>query len=88
MKPAEAPLSDRDLQILRFERQWYRHAGSKETAIREAFGLSATRYFQVLNTLLDNPEAMRQEPQVVARLRRLRASRQRARYPRQTVFRH
>jgi hypothetical protein len=39
-----AALAERDRAILAFERQWWKYAGAKETAIRELFGLSATRY--------------------------------------------
>ncbi len=83
----QVELSERDREILRFERSWFRHAGAKEAAIRDRFSLSATRYFQILNALLDNPEAMRHDPQVVARLRRIRATRQHARYPRRGIRR-
>jgi hypothetical protein len=72
-------LTEREARILAFERKWWRHAGSKEQAIRDAFGLSATRYYQVLNALLDNPAALVAEPVLVARLRRLRATRSRGR---------
>lgn len=72
-------LTDRDRAILAFEKQWWRHAGSKEQAIRERFGVSATRYYQMLNALLDDEAALACEPEVVKRLRRLRAARQRAR---------
>jgi len=70
-------LADRDREILAFERHWWRHAGAKEQAIRDAFGLSPTRYYQLLNRLLDEPEALAHDPVLVARLRRLRASRTR-----------
>ena len=74
----EAPgLDERALEILAFERKWWKHAGSKEQAIRDTFGLSATRYYQLLNALLDDPEALKQDPVLVGRLRRLRASRAR-----------
>ncbi len=72
-------LSERDREILAFERQWWKYAGAKETAIRDLFGMSATRYYQVLNTLIDRPEALVADPMLVKRLRRLRASRQRTR---------
>jgi hypothetical protein len=72
-------LADRDRAILEFERQWWRYAGSKEQAVRELFGMSATRYYQVLNALIDRPEAVAHDPMLVKRLRRLRSSRQRAR---------
>src|SRR3989337_200716 len=72
-------LSDRDREILGFERQWWKYAGAKEQAVREKFDMSATRYYQVLNALIDRPEALAHDPLLVRRLRRLRAARQRAR---------
>lgn len=78
----EAPaagLSERDQQVLAFERQWWKYAGAKEQAIRELFDMSATRYYQVLNALIDSPAALAHDPMLVKRLRRLRTSRQRAR---------
>lgn len=72
-------LSERERAILAFERQAWRHAGAKEQAIRDQFDLSATRYYQLLNALLDKPAALEQDPVLVGRLRRLRGSRARAR---------
>jgi hypothetical protein len=72
-------LSRRDREILSFERQWWKYAGAKEQAIRELFDMSATRYYQVLNALIDTPAALAADPMLVKRLRRLRASRQRQR---------
>ncbi len=72
-------LSRRDREILAFERQWWKYAGAKEQAIRELFDMSATRYYQVLNALIDTPAALAADPMLVKRLRRLRASRQRQR---------
>jgi hypothetical protein len=72
-------LSERDRAILAFERQWWKYAGAKEQAVRDLFGMSATRYYQVLNSLLDSPLAMAADPMLVKRLRRVRAARQRAR---------
>jgi hypothetical protein len=72
-------LDRREREILAFERQWWKYAGAKEQAIRELFDMSATRYYQVLNALLDKPEAMAADPLLIKRLRRLRASRQRTR---------
>jgi hypothetical protein len=73
-------LDDRSTQILDFERSWWRHPGPKERAIRERFGLSAARYYQLLNRLIDTPEALRHDPMLVRRLRRLRAARRRSRF--------
>jgi hypothetical protein len=72
-------LTDRDSKILEFERQWWKYAGAKEQAMREKFDMSATRYYQALNALIDTPEALAADPMLVKRLRRLRATRQRAR---------
>ena len=72
-------LSDRDREIIAFERQWWKYAGAKEQAVRELFDMSATRYYQVLNALIDNPNALAADPMLIKRLHRLRASRQRAR---------
>jgi hypothetical protein len=72
-------LSEREREILAFERQWWKYAGAKEAAVRDLFGMSATRYYQVLNALIDRPEALVADPMLVKRLRRLRASRQRTR---------
>jgi hypothetical protein len=72
-------LSDRDREIIAFERQWWKYAGAKEQAIRELFDMSATRYYQVLNALIDNPAALEADPMLIKRLHRLRATRQRAR---------
>lgn len=77
--PREAALLDRDSRILEFERQWWKYSGAKEQAVRELFDMSATRYYQVLNALIDSPEALAHDPMLVKRLRRMRATRQRAR---------
>ncbi len=76
---AHEPLSDRDREVLAFERQWWKYAGAKEQAIKELFDMSATRYYQVLNALIDTPAALEADPMLIKRLRRLRASRQRQR---------
>ena len=76
---SEGPLTARELEMLAFERRWWKYAGSKEQAIRELFDMSATRYYQVLNALIDRPEALATDPMLVKRLRRLRSARQRAR---------
>ncbi|MFI5835383.1 DUF3263 domain-containing protein [Micromonospora sp. NPDC051300] len=80
--PAAGPaggLTERERRILDFEAQWWKHAGAKEQAIRDTFGLSATRYYQLLNGLLDHPAALAAEPLLIGRLRRLRSSRARSR---------
>jgi hypothetical protein len=74
-----AGLTDREAAILDFERRWWRHAGAKEQAIREEFGLSAARYYQLLGALIDRPEALKHDPMLVKRLLRLRETRTAAR---------
>ena len=80
-EPARSPgeeLSPREAEMLAFERQWWKFAGAKEQAIRELFDLTATRYYQVLNTLIDRPEALAHDPMLVKRLRRTREDRRRS----------
>lgn len=72
-------LEPRDLEILAFERQWWKYPGAKEAAIRERFAMSATRYYQVLGAIIDRPAALEADPMLVRRLIRLREGRQRQR---------
>src|SRR5215471_3101172 len=74
-----ASLSERETRVLAFERHWWRQPGAKEQAISDQLGLSATRYYQMLNELIDRPEAMAADPVLVKRLRRQRARRERIR---------
>jgi hypothetical protein len=74
------PLSDRDRAIIDFERSWWTEPGPKEQTIRDRFGLSATRYYQLLGQLLDSPDALEYDPLLLRRLRRMRDRRRRARY--------
>ena len=53
---SSSELSERDRDILEFERQWWKYAGAKEQAVRDKFDMSSTRYYQVLNALIDRPE--------------------------------
>ena len=71
----EPALSARELDILAFERAWWRRGGRKEEAIREEFGISAARYYQVLGALIETPAALREDPMLVKRLQRLRDAR-------------
>jgi hypothetical protein len=74
-------LSERDMRVLAFERGTWRTPGAKEQAIAEVLGITATRYYQLLNELIDSPEALRYDPVLVKRLRAQRARRQRIRSP-------
>jgi hypothetical protein len=89
LTPAGEPangLTSREVEILAFERQWWKYAGAKERAIRELFDMSPTRYYQLLNALVDKQEALAADPMLVKRLRRQRVSRQRARAARRLGF--
>ena len=73
--PATAGLSEFEVKMLEFERSWWRHAGVKESSIKELFNLTPPAYYQLLNNLIDREEALMAEPILVKRLRRLRESR-------------
>jgi hypothetical protein len=82
---ASAELDVRSRDIIDFERGWWRFAGAKEQAIRERFDLSTTRYYELLNALLDDELALAYDPMLVRRLRRMRAARQRDRAQRRAT---
>lgn len=66
-------------EVLAFERRFYARPGSKEQAIRDTFGVSATRYYQRLNTILDDPASLAVDAVTVRRLQRVRSVRHRQR---------
>jgi hypothetical protein len=68
-------LSELEVRILDFEGNWWRYAGAKEAAIKELFELTAPRYYQLLNDLMDRGDALTASPMLVKRLRRLREAR-------------
>ena len=78
-KLTQMALSEREKAILDFERSWWKEVGSKRAQIRHRFGLSATRYYQIVSGLVSSPDAAAYDPLVVLRLRRLRSQRRRAR---------
>jgi len=73
--PATTGLSELEVKMLEFERSWWRHAGVKESSIKELFNLTPPAYYQLLNNLIDREDALMAEPILVKRLRRLRESR-------------
>lgn len=85
-EPAKT-FGDRERKILEFERYWWKYAGAKERAIREQFEVSATRYYQLLNEIIDMPDALTYDPILIKRLQRLRAFRQRQRMARRLGIR-
>ena len=76
---ASAGLSEFEIKMLDFERTWWRHAGAKESSIKELFNLTPPAYYQLLNNLIDKPAALMADPILVARLLRLRDSRNQGR---------
>jgi hypothetical protein len=80
--PDGSPFGDQERQVLEFERYWWKYAGAKERAIKDNLGMSATRYYQMLNQIIDMPQALAYDPILVKRLQRLRAFRQRERVQR------
>jgi Protein of unknown function (DUF3263) len=74
-----AALSELEMRILAFERSWWRFPGAKEREILEVLGIPVTRYYQVLNELIDRREAAEFDPMLVTRLRRQRSRRRRIR---------
>ncbi len=73
--PAAGGLSARELAVLEVERRGWPGPGAKERAIREQLGISPTRYYQLLNALLDDARAWEHDPATVKRLRRVRDDR-------------
>ena len=66
-------VNEHEMRVLAFERSWWRSPGAKEQEILDALGMTATRYYQLLNELIDRPEALVFDPALVTRLRRQRA---------------
>lgn len=79
-------LTDTEKAMLDLERRWWKYQGAKESTIRERFSVSATRYYQQLNVLIDRPEALAHDPLLVRRLRRIREHRQHQRSARRLGF--
>lgn len=74
-----AQLTDDQKAIIDFAARWWKYAGAQEQAIRDDFEISGTRFWQLLNDLLDEPAALAYDPQTINRYRRLRDQRLRAR---------
>ena len=78
-------LTERERAILELERSWWTEPGPKEVAITERLEVSTSRYYELLNELLDRPEAEAHDPLVVRRLRRMRDRRRRSRVESRTI---
>lgn len=72
-------LSVRDRELLAFEREWWRHAGTEDDAVRARFGLSPEGYHLALSRVVDTDDALAYDALLVRRLRRRRTVRRRER---------
>jgi hypothetical protein len=72
---ADGAPTELERRVLAFERDWDGTTGAKEAAIRSQLGLTTTRYYQLLHAVIDNPIALVEDPLLVRRLQRLRATR-------------
>jgi hypothetical protein len=79
LESIQSGLSPVEAQILDFERDWWHTSGAKEDIILQRFDMSATRYYQQLNSLINKPAALEADPVLVRRLLRMRQARQEAR---------
>ncbi len=61
--------------MLDFEGSWWHYPGPKDRAVRDYLDLSATRYYQIIRRLIDDPVAEAYAPLTVRRLRRMRSER-------------
>lgn len=75
---ADVPgLTDAERAMLAFEREWWNNPSSKESLVKQKFGMTNTQYHQVLNKLIDTPQALEADPMLVKRLQRRRSARRR-----------
>lgn len=68
--------------LLDFEREWLnrpQHNGFKAEAMRARFGVTATRYYQLLNAVIDSQEALEHDPVTTRIVLRRRDARSRGR---------
>ena len=75
LNEAVSTLTELEVRILDFEKNWWKHAGAKESAIRELFDMKPPAYYQLLNNLIDREDALLASPMLVKRLRRIREAR-------------
>lgn len=61
-------LTELERGVLAIEKKKWRYQGSKEQAIVKNLGINATRYYQILNALIDDERALAAEPLLIKRL--------------------
>jgi hypothetical protein len=74
----EGELTDRQRQMLDFERTWWQYDESRDHLIEARFGCGPDEYYAELEQVLEHPGAMRHDPLVVRRFQRRRLRRRRA----------
>jgi hypothetical protein len=62
-------------QMLDTEAEWWATEAGKNAAIADRFGMSAVRYYDLLNRLIESEAALAYDAVTVNRLRRLRSAR-------------
>lgn len=63
-------MTDIEMAILDFEREWWRHAGAKDREVSHRWGISASEYDRLLVAIAVRPEAMAYDALTVRRIRR------------------
>jgi hypothetical protein len=78
--PEVRELSAEERAVIDFERTWWTAQShrTKQESVRTELGLSPTRYYAVLESLVDSPAALAYDPLLIRRMRRRRAERRRA----------
>jgi hypothetical protein len=74
----DVELTERQRDVLAFERTWWQLDECRDDQIRARFGCSPDEYDAELDEVLDHPGAMRHDPLVVRRFQRRRLRRRRA----------
>lgn len=64
----EDSLTQLEVDVLSIEKKRWRYQGSKEQAILKQLGINATRYYQILNALIDDPRALKADPHLIKSL--------------------
>ena len=70
-----ATMTDTETAALVLAAQHYRYPAARDTHALERLGMSPVRFAQVVDALLDRPDALAAMPREVNRLRRLRDAR-------------
>jgi hypothetical protein len=63
-------MTETEMAILDFEREWWRHAGARDQEVARRWGMSASKYDRRLIAIAVRPEAMAYDPLTVRRIRR------------------